>query len=82
MLYLYDNKIYIKPVEYKLIEVKISKKSNEYNVEPTKKTIEMTAEIRDKMSQITLENAYKMQNKTSKASEGLEKEAEKKTFIL
>lgn len=82
MLYLYDNKTYIKPVEYKLIEVKVSKKSGEYSVETLDAILEMTDEIRNKITEISLEDAYKMQNKSSKKNDTLSKETEKKTFIL
>jgi hypothetical protein len=64
MLYLYDGKIYIKPLDNRLVEVTVSKKGNEYNVIPSKKWIYLDSQIKEKISEITVEEAYK--NKNSK----------------
>lgn len=58
MLYEYNRKIYIKPFSNKMVEVEISKSENEYDVKPTKKFVEITPEIREKIVEISLENAY------------------------
>lgn len=63
MLYEYNRKIYIKPFSNKIIEVKVEKRGNEYNVKPIKQIVELTAEIRKNLVEITLEEAYKRSNK-------------------
>lgn len=62
MLYIYKGKIYVKPFDNKLVEVKVSKKGNEYNVEATEKKVEINNQVRSDMISITLEEAYKIQN--------------------
>lgn len=62
MLYIYDGKIYIKPLENRLVEVNITKKGNEYNVEPTEKKVELSDKIRNDLFSVTLEKAFEMQN--------------------
>lgn len=68
MLYIYGGKIYIKPLENRLVEVNITKRGNEYNVEPTERKVELNDKIRNDLFSITLERAYEIQNgvKTSK----------------
>jgi hypothetical protein len=68
MLYVYEGKVYIRPFDYKMVEVKVSKKGNEYNVEATEKEVELNQEIRNKTFEITIEKAYEMQNKGNKSS--------------
>ncbi len=65
MLYKYENKVYIKPFGDKLVEVKVTKKGDEYNVEATKTIIVIDSKVSEKMYSISLEEAYKMQNKAS-----------------
>lgn len=65
MLYRYNGKVYIKPFSDKLVEVTIDKKGNEYDVKPTQRTVIITPEISGKLLSISIEEAYKMQNKTS-----------------
>lgn len=64
MLYIYDGKIYIKPLENILVEVNVTKKGNEYNVVPTEKKVELDDKIRNSLFYITLEKAYEMQHKS------------------
>lgn len=64
MLYVYGNKVYIKPLQGKLIEVTVTKKGNDYNVEATKNKIEINQDIKDKLNTITVEKAYKMTNRS------------------
>lgn len=66
MLYEYNRKIYIKPFSNKMVEVEISKSENEYNVKPTKKFVEITSEIREKIVEISLKNAYTKTRKTER----------------
>lgn len=66
MLYIYNDKIYVMPFEYKMIEVLVTKKGNEYNVEATEKEIEVTKDIKENLYSITVEKAYEMQNSKSK----------------
>lgn len=62
MLYVYNGKVYVRPFDNKLVEVKISKKGQEYDVKATEKTLEINDEIKSKLVSISLEDAYKMQN--------------------
>ena len=62
MLFLYEGKVYIKPFDNRMVEVSVSKKGNEYNVEITEKWVELNDEIRNNMYSITVEKAYEMQN--------------------
>ena len=62
MLYIYEGKIYIRPLENKLVEVNITKKGNEYDVEPTERKVEIEEKIKNNLYSITLEKAYEMQN--------------------
>ena len=75
MLYIYMDKIYVRPFDNRLVEVKISKKGDEYNVEATEKTVEINNDVRSQMFSIALEEAYKVQNKSGK-------EKTSKDFIL
>lgn len=71
MLYLYKNKIYIKPMEYKFVEVKIDKDGDNYDIEPIGKMIEMTENEMKQAIKVSTEEAYKKQNaKPSKSSKG------------
>lgn len=63
MLFEYNGKIYVKPFSNRLVEVEVSKPGNEYNVKATKKIVELTQQIKAKVSTISLEQAYKIQNK-------------------
>ncbi len=62
MLYIYQNKVYIRPISNELVEVNV-KKDKEFNVIPTSTKIELTNGISKKLSEISLDEAYKMQNK-------------------
>lgn len=63
MLFRYENKVYIKPFADKLVEVKVTKRGNEYNIEPSNKKIIITSKIAGELYSIPIEEAYKMQNK-------------------
>ena len=69
MLYLYDNKIYVKPFSRKIVEVNITPKGDEYSIEPTNSKIELNDEISAKMQEISIEEAYKLLNKEIKPSQ-------------
>lgn len=62
MLYLYDGKIYVKPFDHKMVEVNVTKRGNEYNVEATDKWVELNEKILNNIYSVTLEKAYEMQN--------------------
>ena len=68
MLYEYNGKIYIKPFSNKIVEVEVTKKGTEFDVKPTNEGKVLTPEIIKKMSEITLENAFKKANKSDKGS--------------
>lgn len=68
MLYEYNGKTYIKPFSNKIVEVEVTKRGNEYDVKPTNKKVEITAEIKAEIKEITLENAYKKTNKSERNS--------------
>ena len=63
MLYEYNGKIYVKPFSNKLVEVEVSFKNGEYDVKATKRVVEITPEIKKKVFEVSLEQAYKKQNK-------------------
>lgn len=64
MLYLYNGKIYVRPVTNKIVEVDIKKEFNgEYNVIPTKNII-VGDNFDGKITSISLENAYKKIHKS------------------
>lgn len=63
MLYEFNKKIYVKPFSNKLVEVEVSKNENGYDVEPTKKTLIITPEIKNKIIEVTLEQACKRSSK-------------------
>jgi len=65
MLFRYENKVFIKPFADKLVKVDVTKKGNEYDVKATKEIVVITPEINEKLYSISLEEAYKMSNKTS-----------------
>lgn len=61
MLYEYNGKIYIKPLVNKIAEVKISKKGDEYDIQPTGKIIYITDEIKKEWTPVSKKNAYELQ---------------------
>ena len=61
MLYEYNGKIYIKPLVNKIAEVKISKKGDAYDVQPTGKIIYITDEIKNEWTPVSKEDAYELQ---------------------
>lgn len=63
MLYIFIDKIYIKPFDNKVVEVTITKNSNGYNVKPIKKPIELNDKQLKQLISITIEEAYKYQQK-------------------
>lgn len=63
MLYIFDGKIYVKPFENKVVEVKVSKKGNEYDVKATGTPVELKPQEMQKLSSISLEEAFKIQGK-------------------
>ena len=63
MLYIYNGKIYVKPFDNKIVEVTISKKGNEYDVKAIAEPIELNPMELKKIVNISLEEAYKHQNK-------------------
>ena len=63
MLYEYNGKIYVKPFSNRLVEVEVSFKNGEYDLKATKRVVEITPQIKEKIFDISLEQAYKKQNK-------------------
>lgn len=74
MLFRYDNKVYVRPFANKLVEVIISKNGDVYDVQPTSTKIEITSEVNEKLFSISLEEAYKMQHKSTTKSSKLFKD--------
>jgi len=64
MLFIYKNKIYVRPFANKIVEVSITKKENKYDVKPTDKTVEIDSNVNKDLYSISLEEAYKMQSKS------------------
>lgn len=62
MLFIYDGRIFVKPFDHKMVEVKVSKKGNEYNVEATDNWVELNDRIKNETYSITIEKAYEKQN--------------------
>lgn len=63
MLYIFIDKIYIKPFDNKVVEVTITKNNEGYNVKPIKKPIELNDKQLKQLISITIEEAYKYQQK-------------------
>lgn len=68
MLYELNGKIYVKPFSSKLIEVKVSKDGNKYDVKATDKIVEITPEIKRKLTEVTLKDAYDKTHKIESKS--------------
>jgi hypothetical protein len=66
MLYEYDRKIYIKPLVNKIVEVKVEKKGNDYDIKPTEEVTYLTDKIKKWMVSITPKQAYEVQAKSMK----------------
>lgn len=62
MLFRYNGKIYIKPFANKIVEVKVTKKGNEYTVEPTNNSVELTREVENNLYSVSIEEAYKFKS--------------------
>lgn len=66
MLYLYNGKIYVKPVENKIVEVQIKKDlGGAFDVVPTKNVI-VDDNLNDKISSISIEKAYELTHRRSR----------------
>lgn len=62
MLFKYNGKIYIKPFANKIVEVRVSKRENGYDVEPTNRSVELTKDIENQLISISVEEAAKAKN--------------------
>lgn len=60
---IYKNKIFVKPVEYKLVEVEVEKQGEGYDVKTIGKPIEITTEELRETRDISIEEAFKFQHK-------------------
>lgn len=66
MLYLYNGKVYVRPVTNKIVEVDIKKELNgNYDVQPTKNVI-VRDDLDKVLTSIALEKAYDVLHKNSK----------------
>lgn len=66
MLYLYNGKVYVRPVTNKIVEVDIKKEINgDYDVKPTKNVI-VRDDLDKVLTSIALEKAYDVLHKNSK----------------
>ncbi len=66
MLYLYNGKVYVRPVTNKIVEVEIKKELNgSYDVKPTKNII-VKDNFDSELTSIALEKAYEVLHKNSK----------------
>lgn len=66
MLYLYNGKIFVRPVTNKIVEVDIKKELNgSYDVKPTKNII-VRDDLNKVLTSIALEKAYEVLHKDSK----------------
>lgn len=64
-LFRYENKVYVRPFANKIIEVEVTKNNGNYDVKSTNNSVELTKEVSNNLYSISLEEAYKMQNKPS-----------------
>ena len=63
MLYQYNGKIYVRPFSNKIIEVKVEKKGEEYNVVALPRYVYIDSVIATQLVAISVEEAYKSMNK-------------------
>ena len=68
MLYEYNGKVYVKPFVNKIVEVKLVKRDDKLDIEPTTKILDLTSEIKKEMVSITFEEAVKKLSKLDKRS--------------
>ena len=68
MLYEYNGKVYVKPFVNKIVEVKLVKRDDKLDIEPTTKILDLTSEIKKEMVSITFEEAVKKLSKLDKKS--------------
>lgn len=80
MLYFFRDKIYVKPFDSKIVEVTVTKDENGYDVKALKAPLELTSSQLKELSSITLEDAYKYQNKGNKTLS--EKKSERKKDLF
>ena len=73
MLYLYKDKIYVKPYENKIVEVVIKKTINGYDAEATKNVIVEDGLV-NKLQPISIEEAYNLTNTTKKGLKSKEED--------
>jgi len=66
MLYIFNEKIYVKPFDNKIVEVTITKTGNEYDVKAIKAPVELNDMKLKELASISLEEAYKHQNREVK----------------
>ena len=66
MLYVFKQRIYVKPFDNKIVEVSVTKTGDEYDVKAIKSPLELNSKELKELASITLEEAYKLQNKESK----------------
>lgn len=82
MLYLFNEKIYVKPSSNIIVEVEVTKKGEEYDVKATSRKVDMNKEQKDSLVPIGLEEAYKHQNKVENLNvENTEKNKKQKKFF-
>lgn len=85
MLYLFNEKVYVKPFSNMIVEVEITKKNDEYDVKATNKKIELNEEQKDALVAIELAEAYKYLHKTKnqdiEKTEKVEKPKKEKSFF-
>ena len=67
MLYEFNGKIYVKPFVNKIVEVEITKQDDGFDVKPTTKEVELTTEIRQNLTEISIEEAAKKASKSKKS---------------
>lgn len=85
MLYLFNEKVYVKPFSNTIVEVEITKNNDEYDVKATNRKMEMNTIQKDSLVPIELEEAYKYLHKTKNQdienAEKIEKPKKEKNFF-
>lgn len=60
MLYRYKDKVFVNPTVNRIVEVKIQKKGNEYDIVLTKNKV-VQSNIRKEITEINVDEAYELQ---------------------
>lgn len=80
MLYIYKNKIHIRPYANKMAEVEIEKKDNDYNIKVVGELVGLDDKEMKKIVPIDIHNAYEYVEKSKGKKRLLKKEEDYSNF--